>query len=128
MSLSPPYRLGSLQLKIMKALWRREEATVAELHRDLGRRAGLAYVTIATVLRRMEARGLVVHRSEGRSFIYRAAVAENTVARNLAGELVDRVFGGSVTALFNNLLSQREIDPRELEELERLVRARKGKP
>ena len=123
----PPYRLGSLQLKVIEALWRRKEATVADLHRDLGRRADLAYVTIATVLRRMETKGLVTHRNEGRSFIYRASVAENTVRRNMASELVDRVFGGSLAALFNNLLSHREIDPQELEELERLVRERKGK-
>jgi BlaI family transcriptional regulator, penicillinase repressor len=123
----PPYRLGSLQLKVIEALWRREEATVADLHRDLGRRVDLAYVTIATVLRRMETKGLVAHRNEGRTFIYRASVAENTVRRNMASELVDRVFGGSLAALFNNLLSHREIDPQELDELERLVRVRKGK-
>jgi len=111
----------------MEALWRREEAAVADLHRDLGRRADLAYVTIATVLRRMETKGLVTHRHEGRSFIYRASVAEKTVRRKMASELVDRVFGGSLAALFNNLLSHREIDPQELEELERLVRERKGK-
>ena len=94
MKARPPYRLGSLQLKIMAALWQRGEATVADLHRDLGRRANLAYVTVATVLRRMETKGLVTHRNEGRSFLYRAAVAEKTVRRNLASEYRDHLRQG----------------------------------
>ena len=122
------YRLGTLQLKIMKTLWERREATIADIHSALGRRATLAYVTIATVLRRMEARGLVTHRSEGRTFVYRASVAENAVAHNMAGEMVDRLFGGNLAALFSNLLSRREIDPQELAELERLIQERKHKP
>ncbi len=127
MKTTPPYRLGSLQLKILKALWQRKEATVADLHSALGRRANLAYVTVATVLRRMEAKGLVTHRNEERTFVYRASVAENTVARNMASELVDRVFGGSLAALFNNLLAHREIDPKEPVVLERLIHEKKGK-
>ena len=120
-----PYRLGTLQLKILKTLWAEGETTIAEIHALLGRRTRLAYVTIATVLRRMEIRGLVTHRTEGRTFVYRAKVAENAVTRNLASELLDRLYGGSLAALFSNLLSHREIDPTELEELERLIKERK---
>ena len=125
--MKPPesYRLGSLQLKVMKALWAKKEATIADLHTMLGRRPTLAYVTISTVLRRMEARGLVTHRNEGRTFVYRATVAESAVVRNLASELVDCLYGGSLAALFSNLLSHREVDSKELEALERLIKERK---
>ena len=73
MSKTKVHRLGDLQLKIMKLLWERREATVAEVHQALARERELAYTTIATMLRKMEARNLVAHREEGRSFVYRAA-------------------------------------------------------
>ena len=79
MSKSRTYRLGDLQLRIMKALWGRREASVAEVLEALGPGAGLAYTTVATMLRKMEARGLVEHRGEGRRFLYRAAVTPDAV-------------------------------------------------
>ena len=75
MSKTKIYRLGDLQLRIMKVLWANEAATVAEVHAAVGGEGDLAYTTVATMLRKMEARGLVKHRMEARSFIYRAAVA-----------------------------------------------------
>jgi len=59
MSLTNVHRLGDLQLKILKVLWQHREATVAEVHEQLPRGADLAYTTIATMLRKMETRGLV---------------------------------------------------------------------
>ncbi len=120
-----PCRLGNLQLKIMKTLWAKGEATVADIHAILGRRTKLAYVTIATVLRRMEARGLVTHYTQGRTFVYHPKVAESSLIRNAATDVVDRLYGGSLSALFSSLLSHREIDSEELVELERLIKEKK---
>ena len=64
------HRLGELQLHIMQALWDKGEATVADVLQALSDHSELAYTTVATMLRRMEARGLVTHRAEGRTFIY----------------------------------------------------------
>ena len=122
-----PDRLGSLQLRILKVLWKQGEASIANISSALGKSSGLAYVTIATVLRRMEARKMGAHRVQNRAFIYQALVAEKEVVQNLAGDLLDRLFGGSMSALFNNLLSNREVDASELEALERMIRERKRK-
>jgi len=119
------YRLGDLQLKIMKLLWPRPEATVAELHEQLQDEKELAYTTVATILRKMEVRGLVKHRLEGRSFVYRAAVPEAAVTRGMADHLVDRLFEGSLTDVVSHLLSTREVGQEELTELERLIARRK---
>jgi len=127
MSKPKTHRLGDLQLKIMKTLWERGEATVADVHGTLGGHARFAYTTVATMLRKMEARGLVAHREEGRSFIYRAAVAEEAVSRSMADALVDRLFEGSLTSVVNHLLTTREVSREELLELERLIRERKKK-
>jgi BlaI family penicillinase repressor len=119
------YRLGDLQLKIMKLLWAGTEASVAGLHAQLQDEKELAYTTVATMLRKMEARGLVKHRSEGRTFLYKAAVAEEAVTRGIADHFVDRLFQGSLTDVVNHLLSTREVSRDELTALERLIAQRK---
>ncbi|MHB8521098.1 MAG: BlaI/MecI/CopY family transcriptional regulator [Limisphaerales bacterium] len=119
------YRLGDLQLQILQALWERREATVAGVLAALGRDAGLAYTTIATMLRRMEARGLVAHRAEGRTFVYRAAVAAETVTRGMADHLLDRLFEGNLADMVSHLLTTREVSLDELRQLERLIAERR---
>ncbi|MFO1498883.1 MAG: BlaI/MecI/CopY family transcriptional regulator [Verrucomicrobiota bacterium] len=119
------HRLGDLQLQIMKILWSRDQATVAEIHQQLQNQKELAYTTIATMLRKMEARGLVKHRLDGRSFLYRAAVGEEAVTRGMADHLVERLFAGSLTDVVSHLLNTREVGWDELSELERLIAERK---
>src|SRR5262245_41453587 len=119
------YRLGNLQLRIMRVLWERSAAGVAEVHEALGPGAGLAYTTVATMLRKMEARGLVRPHAEGRRFIYRAAVSPDAVSRSMAGDLLERLFEGSLAGLLSHLLATREVSPDELRELERLIAQRK---
>jgi predicted transcriptional regulator len=127
MTKAKTYRLGDLQLKIMKFLWEHHEATVAQVHEELGGNATFAYTTIATMLRKMEARSLVAHREEGRSFLYRPNVAAEAVSRSMADNLIDRLFEGSLTNAVNHLLSTREVSREELSELERLIARRKKK-
>jgi len=115
------HRLGDLQLKIMKILWECGEATVGQVFELVGKESDLAYTTISTMLRKMEARGLITHRSEGRTFIYRAKVAAETVSRSMADHLVDRMFEGSLTEAVNHLLTTRDVSRDELAKLERLI-------
>ena len=118
------HRLGDLQLRIMKVLWERSEATVTEVLEELGK-GELAYTTVATMLRKMEVRGLVSHRAEGRSFIYTAKVAAEEVSRSMADHLVDRLFEGSLLEAVHHLLTTREVSRDELQKLEKLIAERK---
>jgi BlaI family transcriptional regulator, penicillinase repressor len=121
------HRLGDLQLGIMKILWARGEATVADVHKSLADGRELAYTTVATMLRKMETRGLVDHRQEARSFVYRALVAEHAVSRGMADHLLDRLFEGSLADMVRHLLSTREVSREELSKIEQLVAERKQK-
>jgi predicted transcriptional regulator len=120
-------RLGELQLRIMRVLWKLDAATVSEVQNRLGR-PRLAYTTVATMLRKMEERGLVDHREDGRKFRYRAVVSEDEVTRSMAGDLVDRLFAGSLTDAVSHLLENHEISREELDRLEQLIQQRKSKP
>lgn len=115
-----PKNLGDLQLAILRALWERGEAPVSEVHKLLSDR-GLALTTIATMLRKMEEKGLVSHRGQGRSFLYRAEVDPELVHKNLVGDLVTRLFDGDPLALVNHLLQAGDIELDELDDLRRAV-------
>ena len=119
------YRLGDLQLRIMKILWRKAAASVSAVHEELAADSRLAYTTVATMLRKMEARGLVTHRKDGRRFVYSAAIPAAAVTRSMANDIIDRLFEGSLADMVSHLLSTREISAAELRELERLITARK---
>ena len=122
------HRLGDLQLRIMKVLWERREATVAEVLDTLDDTdKTLAYTTIATMLRKMEARGLVSHRVDGRSFIYAPKIAAEDVSRSMADHLEDRLFEGNLLDAVSHLLTTREVSKDELKQLEKLIAERKKK-
>lgn len=125
MSKTKIHRLGDLQLKIMKVLWERREATVTDMHQAVASASELAYTTVATMLRKMEVRGLVAHRTAGRSFVYRPVVGVDAVTKSMANHLVDRLFEGSLTEVVSHLLRSREVSRDELVQLERMIAARK---
>jgi len=118
------HHLGDLQLAIMRVLWHRGEATVAEVHEVLEAERGLALTTIATMLAKMEKKGVVGHRADGRRFVYRPLVDEGQVRRSMVSDLTSQLFRGDVTALVNHLLSEHEIEPGELAQLRTLIAAR----
>ena len=113
--------LGKLQLAIMRVLWTDGESTVTEVHRSLEPSHGLAPTTIATMLKKMEAKGVVAHRTEGRRFIYRATVSEDAVTRSMVADLKERLFDGSAAALVSHLLQSHEVDEDELAALRRQI-------
>ena len=117
------HQLGDLQLAIMRVLWNHGESTVAEVHEALEDERGLALTTIATMLMKMEKKGVVRHRADGRRFIYGPLVSEDQVRRTMVAGLTAQLFGGDVTALVSHLLAEHEIDPQELAELRERIAA-----
>jgi len=119
--------LGDLQLAIMRVLWSRGEAAAADVHEALREERGLAPTTIATMLAKMEKKGVVVHRQEGRKFVYRPTVSEPEVKRSMVGELKQRLFGGDAAALVSHLLREHEVDQNELARLRELIERSESK-
>jgi BlaI family penicillinase repressor len=123
----PRQTLGDLQHAIMAVLWDRGEATTAQVHQALQAERGLALTTIATMLRKMEDKGVVAHRAQGRHFVYRPTVTQAEVRESMVGELVERLFGGDARALVAHLVSEHEIDGADLAELRTRLDAARGK-
>ena len=119
------HQLGDLQHAIMRVLWDRGEATVSEVHQALQGDRQRALTTIATMLTKLEKKGVVDHRSEGRQYVYRPTVSEEDVTRTMVSDLVEKLFEGDATALVGHLLEERDIEASELDKLQQLVRDRR---
>ena len=111
----------------MRVLWRRGEATVQEVHADLSSERRRALTTVATMLTKMERKGVVTHRVVGRQFVYRPTVSESEVTRSMVADLTRRLFSGDAAQLVNHLVSEREIDAAELEQLARRIAERQAR-
>ena len=110
----------------MRVLWNSAPASVAQVQGNLsGER--LAYTTVATMLRKMEDRGLLRHREQGRKFLYEPAVTAEEVTRSMADDLVERLFEGNLAATVSHLLQTREVSGSELARLEELIQQRKSR-
>ena len=73
------------------------------------------------MLSKMEKKGVVTRRMEGRGFVYRASVSEAQVHRSMVSDLTEQLFNGDATALVNHLLTEQEIDRGELGEIKKLI-------
>lgn len=112
------------ELEVLKVLWELGEGSV----RDVGRRLkeenkDLARNTVQTFLRAMEDKGLVEHRTEGRTFIYRPLYSrEKTVAR-----FVDRIFDGAADQLVMSLFKAKSLSKAELDAIEEIIKQARRK-
>jgi len=105
----------------MRILWDRAEATVVEVQTRLRPERDLAQTTIATLLSRLEKRGVVQHRLDGRQFVYRPLVTEQDVRRSMVSELTTLLFDGSPEALMSHLLRSRDMAPGDLDRVKRMI-------
>jgi BlaI family penicillinase repressor len=117
------HQLTDLQIAVMRVLWEKGEASVAEIWEALRPERGLAQTTVATLLSRLEKRGVVSHRSRARQFLYQATVTESEVRRVMVRELTERLFDGDVAALMSHLLTARAVSPGDLAKVKELVEA-----
>lgn len=111
------HQLTALQLAILRVLWEKSEATVSELWEALHPERGLAQTTLATLLTRLERRGVVAHRTQSRQFIYRAVVTAQEVQHSMVSELTATLFEGDVPSLVNHLLTAQDVSPGDLKKI-----------
>ena len=114
-------QLTELQLALLRVLWTRGEATVAEVVEALRPERELAPTTVATLLSRLEKRRVVSHTSRARQYVYRARVSEKAVQASMVNGLTDALFGGDVTALMSHLLDARSVSPGDLNRVRDLI-------
>lgn len=112
------------ELDVMSVLWHLGPCTVTEVREHIHDR--LAYTTVLTVLRTLEAKGYVRHEEAGKAHRYIPVVARDAAGRSALGQVLDKIFGGSRELLLANLIRARGIDPDELKRLRRVLDDRLG--
>jgi len=112
------------EMDVMAVLWEQGTATVAEVRDRLA--DDLAYTTVLTVLRTLEAKGFVSHEEEGKAHRYAPLVARDRAGKTALGQVLGKIFGGSREMLLANLVKERGIDAAELRRLKKILDARLG--
>jgi BlaI family penicillinase repressor len=115
----------SREMEILKVLWEHGAKSVSDVHRLIrpsdGKQQHLN--TVQTLLRLMETKGLVSHRTEGRSFIYESLFSQEEAA----ARFLDRVFDGAASQLVMSLVKAERISPEEQEKIRTLISSARKK-
>jgi predicted transcriptional regulator len=106
---------------VMRVLWKRGRATVAEIVDEYTR--PIAYTTVLTVLRVLEEKGYVTRDPDhsGRAHVYQPAVDEHRAQRSHLRDLLERMFAGRPDEMVNGLLDNERLTRADLEALRRRI-------
>jgi len=118
--------LGDRELDVMGVLWDLGSGTVTEVRDKLP--ADLAYTTVLTILRNLEAKGFVDHVAEGKAHRYVPKVARRTARRSALTKIVDKLFHGSPEQLIAQLVEDEELSSEDLKRLRALLADPKASP
>jgi predicted transcriptional regulator len=117
--------LTDAELRLMEVVWKKGVATVADVVDAITGDPPLAYSTVLTTLRILENKGYLVHRKQGRAFVYQPAVERETARDNAIRHLLRRFFDGSPELLLLNLLESEKVGPKELARLRKRIEEEK---
>lgn len=125
MSVKPnePPRPTDAELEILTVLWSLGPSTVRDVHETVVRRKPAQYTTILKTLQIMAEKGIVQRDEKQRAHVYSAARPREWTQQQLAGDLLQRAFGGSATNLMLGALSAHRASPEELAELRKFLAA-----
>ena len=105
-------QLGDRELEVMTWLWANGSGTVTEVKDGLD--DPLAYTTVLTILRNLEAKGFLRRQDEGRAHRYFPRVQQKAARRRALGRLIDTLFLGSPEALLSHLVDEHDLSPAEM--------------
>ena len=119
-------QLTSLQLAVLRVLWDGGDMGVGEVLAGLQLERPLAFTTVSTLLTRLEKRGILGRRKQGRQYLYFAKVGRELARREKVDELAKDLFDGEVSHLVQHLLSREEVGDGDLERIKQMIAAREA--
>jgi predicted transcriptional regulator len=109
------------EVDILAVLWRLGPATVREVHDALAKDCG--YTTTLKQMQLMTEKGLLKRSERFRSHVYESAVPQEQLQKQIAGDLLKRVFGGSASSLVMGALAAQPASAEELAEIRKMIAA-----
>jgi BlaI family transcriptional regulator, penicillinase repressor len=121
MAKTPLQKPTASELEILRVLWERGPCTVRQVHEALGEERSVGYTSVLKLLQIMTTKGLVRRNEDQRAHVYEAEHPAEEMKRQLAGDVLSRVFGGSASELMMHALDGRPTSKQELDDLRRLL-------
>jgi BlaI family transcriptional regulator, penicillinase repressor len=121
MTISVTHRPTASELEILRVLWTRGPSTVREVHEALSATKPVGYTSILKLMQIMTEKGLVRRNEDQRAHVYEACEPAEKTKRQIAGDVLQRVFEGSARELMMHALAGRSTSKAEIEELRRLL-------
>ncbi len=118
---SSPQKPTSSELEILRVLWARGPSTVREVHEALSEKKSLGYTSVLKFLQIMTTKGTVRRNETQRAHVYEACLPAEQTKRQIAGDVLQRVFEGSASQLMMHALAGRKASAEEITELRRLL-------
>ena len=118
--------LTELQQAILDCLWSRGPSTAEQVREGLLPRHPLKDSSVRTLLRRLEARGFLSHRLDGKVFVYRAAVPARSVAARAVRQIIERFCAGSAEQFLAGMVDEKVLSIGEIQRLARKVKGQKS--
>lgn len=109
------------ELEVLELLWAAGPSTVREVLERLNRKRPRAYTSVMSLLNVMTEKGLLRRKPHGRAYQYEARAEQQPTHGRMVGDLVRRVFGGSIRQLMASALEQTDPSPEELESISKLI-------
>src|SRR6516162_2090000 len=116
-----PQKPTASELEILRVLWARGPSTVRDVHEALSANKSLGYTTVLKLLQIMTAKGIVRRNETQRAHVYEAGLPAEQTKRQLAGDILQRVFEGSASQLMMHALAGKKASPEEIDEIRRLL-------
>lgn len=111
-----------LELQFLKILWEKAPQPVREIRDRLAETGrDIAHTSVITTLNTMVKKRFLARKKDGKAFLFHPRVTREEVSRSVLGDVVDRVFDGSATAVLAGLFEHSDIDAGELKELRKLI-------
>lgn len=111
----------SSELEILRVLWERGPSTVRDVYEALSATKPVGYTTVLKLLQIMTVKGSVKRNERDRAHVYEACQPAERTKRQLAGDMLQKVFGGSASELVMHALSGQKASHEEIEEIRRLL-------
>src|SRR3954471_10229318 len=112
-----PQKPTASELEILHVLWTKGPSTVREVHDSLSEKKALGYTTVLKLLQIMTTKGTVRRNEAQRAHVYEACLPAEQTKRQIAGDMLQRVFEGSASELMMHALAGGRTSPKEIKEL-----------
>ena len=116
-----PAAVSPAETEILRRVWQLKSATVQEICDSVTSERSANYATVQTLLRRLEKKGYVQHKKQGKAHVFSAAAKQEDVIKRTVGDFVERLFGGDPLSLMLHLADQSELEPADIKRLKKLI-------